>query len=370
MTASYAYYIKADYEQGAKLPVNIESKLSATVYDLNNNPVAGIPVTVKPQWATPQTIYSDTNGKVSFSVKPISSGNFTITFSSEFFATLVTYVNALPAVLVEARYDPVQYMDPIAGEDIILYLRARDSEKYTTITSPKWSINIITRIYPKPTIQYKIDAFRDEYRLAISISPRSSEAIGTYTIEVEGSSTGLLPVKYSYNVVLRTPAIFLHYTFETGEKITLAPHQSGTSIEVTRGCKYFDINFTDSRGRPLIVTFIYGTDMLTIIGQAGGIYTIKAGDISYEWYTGNDKSEGQGNRLRVYFVLTETFYHIYPYVQAGIGGYLATCKTELIVATVKTGFDIWAFITNPYIFVGGLILAVVILSRLLGGKKE
>jgi hypothetical protein len=111
--------------------------------------------------------------------------------------------------------------------------------------------------------------------------------------------------------------------------------------------------------------------MFKIVGQAGGIYTIRDNDFSYEWYTAGQKTEGSGNRLRIYFTLTETYYSITPEVQAGIGGYYTSCRTELIVATVRAGFNIFDFITNPYIMVPIVFIIILILLKLIfRGKKN
>lgn len=373
--SQYQYFISPDYQNFVRIPVNIESKLSVTVCSsTDGQPVAGIPVTIKPQWSASFVKYSDTNGKVEFTVNPSCSGNMTIIYSSSegWFATITTYVNALPAALVSAKYDDVQYMDPVGGEDIIMNLTVKDSETLSIVSNPKWDINVKTEgLTVNPTIIQSISVVSNVYVLKLSVSPRSISTIGTYYITVQASSGNLLPLPFTFKVLLREPAIMLHYKFATGEEISLAPHESGSGMEVKKDCSYFDIYFYDSKGRPLIVNFIYGTDMLTIVGQAGGSpYTIKAGDISYKWYTDDVESEGQGNKLRVFFTLTETYYHITPHVQAGIGGYLTTSEIELIVATVKTGFDIWTFITNPYFFIVFIILGLFIVTRITGRKKK
>jgi len=373
---AYNYYIVPDYDNGYAIPVNIETTLSITVYSsTTNNPVAGIPVTITPQWESPIVKYSDSNGKVNFIVKPTSKGNFTITYSSPegYFATVVTYISAKPAVLIDAEYNSVQYMDPIDENDIVIYMRAESSEDFSIITNPLWEVLEIRSegTTLTPSITYRIESETDKYKLIVAVTPRSSSTVGTYYITVQGSSSDLLPKPYTFKVVLRLPAIFLHYKFATGEEIILAPHESGTGIDVKRGCPYFDIYFYDSRGHPIIVSFTYNTDMFKIVGQAGGIYTLADYDFTYEWYIDDQKSEeGVGNRLRIYFTLIETYYSLIPYIQATIGGYPTTCQTELIVATVRKGFNIFDFITNVYIMIPLALLIVVIIFKLLGRVKK
>ncbi|MGP3705206.1 MAG: hypothetical protein ACKD6O_07960 [Candidatus Bathyarchaeota archaeon] len=371
VSAQYLYYITADFSDGLCLPVNVETKLSATIRKIDGTFTSSyVKVEIKVSWEySSKTFYSEPNtGKVYFSVKPPrSSQSEQITFSSPSgeFASLTVNVKCVPGVIVEGLHDKVQFIDPLTNKDIVLRLRAKETEADSVIFSPtKWEIVRINVPYNAPSstslIQFTpIQVETGVYEFPFNVN---NDFTGTYTITVKAYYMSYVSLESEFTVDLRTPVVATKYIFQTGETITVIPGiNAGIGIEVAYGCGYFDIEFTDARLNPITIR-VADID-IEIESPTGMIFSRRNGYVNVEQLT--------ANTIRVYFHLVESWYQIRLIGQAFVGTYpIPLTENGLKVATVTSGFDIWKFITTPYILVPVSIVIVLMLIRMIRKHEE
>jgi len=364
------YAIIPDFPENTKIPVNCDTQLSATI---SPPPGFSITVTVKLQWElTSRRVSSDpTTGKVVFTVKPPSSFGRTpqtITFSSDYFQTVTTRVVCVPGTLVEGKYDKNQHWDPIENKDIVINMTVKDSETGAVIKVPSaWDVKVVgVPLGSSPSdVQFLPPAEITSGTYQISLNSINNIA-GRYVIEVKASYWDYVPIPSRFEVNLSPPIVVITYRFQTGEKITIKPEDvsSGNNgIQVTKGCQYFDMEFRDYQGRPIRV---YLSTFDITITSSTATFTKSGGQV--------DVQQLSENVLRVNFPLTESWYIITPNPEytVYIGSYpVSITQNEVKVATIRTGFNIWDFITNPYIMVPAALILLLLFGRIFGfGRKE
>lgn len=364
------YTLIPDFPDYTKVPVNYETELSATI---TPNPSFSITVTVKLQWQTfSMQIPSDpSTGKVKFKIKPPSSFSRTpqtITFSaSGYFETVTSHIICVPGVFVEGMYETEQYLDPLEGKDIVINMTVKDSETNAVITVPSgWAVNVVG--VPSGTSPTNVQ-FLPPKEVASGVYQISlnslSDTVGRYDVEVKAFYSDYIPIPSLFTVYLNPPIIVITYKFETGETITIKPKDVSlgkNGIQVTKGCRYFDMEFKDFQGRPVR---IYLSTFDVTITSSTMTFTKKSGQVSCTLIA--------DNIIRVNFALVESWYIITPDPQytVYIGNYpVSIVQNEVKVATIQSGFNIWDFITNPYIMVPAFIIAVLLITRLFRKKQS
>jgi len=355
-----------DFPKDTKIPVNIETTLNATIKDSSGLPPStSIAVRIETRWES-KIVYSEPNtGKVRFTLKPPSSYNKepqTITFSSDagYFETVTTTVICVPAVIVQASYAPIQHYDPIEGKDIVLNLTAVDSEHYSTIITPSmWEVVKVET--PSGTTALFLPPYEvatGVYQLSIDVTPNTINSI--YKITVKAYYEDYIAYPSTFEVLLQAPIIVVKYVFATGESITITPENSGSGLEVKKGCQYFDMYFYDFQNRPVKVNALSNDFDIVITSSTAQFrknYGVTVEQIS-------------DNCIRVYFPLEESWYIITPTITAFIGAEPVTAtQNELKVATVRMGFNILDFILSIWFMIPLAILAILVIVKLARRKK-
>ena len=361
--ASSYYTLKPDFADYTRVPVNLATTLTATVKDEYGNPPQGsIAVSVKPQWTTSASYYTDPYGKITFTIKPLASGTWSITFSSAYFPTVNTYITAVPGVVVDAVYSEMQYIDPVEHKDIIINVTAKETETYSVIPNPSmWEIVNITA--PKgvsATYQPPVQLKTGLYQYCIDVYP-DSIALGPYTITFRVYYADYYSVPATISVKLNSPTLLVTYIFPTGQTITLTRDQSGTGIEVSLNCPYFDMVFTDIHGRPADADWQIGSKGLEIISSTT-TFTYSANEIVVEGL--------EMGHFRVHFKLVETWYIIKPYIHAFLGPTDVSCETEVKIATIRAGFKPEQWFVSPYFLIPATLVTLAILVKVFKRKKS
>jgi len=373
---AYDYYIQADFADYTPIPVNIESTLSATIKRTDGQPATGtqFAVEITFQWGGRNTFYSDPNtGKVTFKVKPTYSGVQTITFKSTegAFADYTAYVKCVPGIVVEVL-DPdkskVQFIDPLSRKDIAINVRAKETAAWSYVSVPsRWEVSVIppsgappdTSVYVPPVLPTNSTGI---YEVVGDIN---NDYLGRYTLTVKAYYSDYYVLPTSFTVDIRQPVVATKYSFQTGESLTIIPGvNTGQSIEIKPNCKYFDVEFTDARGNPLNVAF--SSIDVEIESPSGVKFSRTNGYVKVEQLA--------DNKIRAYFTLAESWYIIRLKSLTGgvaIGTYFVPLDQNYIkVATVSTGFRIWDFITNPWVFIPLGIIIFFLFIRLISRREK
>jgi hypothetical protein len=361
------YTLTPDFPDNTKVAVNYETTLTATI---SPSPGFSITVNVKLQWeTTSRQVSSDpTTGKVSFTVKPPSSFGRTpqtITFSSSFFATVTTHIVCVPGTYVEGKYDPKQHWDPIENKDMVINMTVKDSESGAVIMSPSgWDVKVIDA--PKGASDVQFLAPKEIVSGVYQISLNSiSNTAGKYVVEVKAFYSDYIPIPSRFTIYLNPPIVVITYKFQTGESITIKPEDvdaGNNGIEVLRGCSYFDMEFKDYQGRPIRV---YVSTFDIKITSSTMTFTKSRGQV--------DVVQLADNVLRVNFALIESWYIITPSPDytVYIGSYpVSITRNEVKVATIRSGFNPWDFISNPFVMVPVALIVLAILGKMLFRRRE
>jgi hypothetical protein len=365
------YYIQPDFPDGTSIPVNVESTLTATLKRYDGTTITqSITVYVQFQWESRPTPYSSevNTGKVYIKVTPPTTGSKSVTFSSDsgLFATVTSTVNCVPGITVEFEGTKAQFIDPISHKDILLKIRAKETAawSYVSVVTTKEVSNVK---YPSnaPSGTTLTPTFTPDpvesgvYELSCDIN---NDFLGTYTLTVKVTYMDYYPIPASFTVDVKSPVVSAKYSFQTGESITITPGiNSGQSIEIKPGCSYVDIEFTDARNNPLSVT----PKDIEIESPSGTIFSWTSGYVSVEQLS--------SNKVRAYFTFVESWYVIRLSGQVIISGYaspIPLTEDTVKVATVSTGFNIWDFITNPWIMLPLGLVFLYLIIKLTGKKKE
>jgi hypothetical protein len=369
---AYDYYITPDFPDGISIPVNVESTLTATLKRYDGTIITqSITVYVQFQWESRPTPYSSevNTGKVYIKVTPTTTGSKSVTFSSDagLFASVTSTVNCVPGITVEIEGTKAQFIDPISHKDILLKIRAKETAAWsyvTVVTTKEVSKVIYPSNAPSGTILTPTFTSIESgvYELDCDIN---NDFLGTYTLTVKVTYMDYYPIPANFTVDVKTPVVSAKYSFQTGESIIITPGvNTGQSVDVKPGCSYFDIEFSDARNNPINIAL---KDLdIEIETPSGTIFSRSSGYISAEQLT--------SNKIRAYFTLVESWYVIrLKHLSGGviIGSYVVPLTEDTVkVATVSTGFNIWDFITNPWVMIplGVIILALII--KVTGKKRE
>jgi len=366
---AYDYYITPDFPDGTSIPVNVESTLTATLKRYDGTTITqSITVYVQFQWESRPTPYSSevNTGKVYIKVTPTTTGSKSVTFSSDagLFAPVTSSVNCVPGITVEFEGTKTQFIDPISHKDILLKIRAKETAawSYVTVVTTKEVSNVK---YPStapsgttltPTF---IPIESGIYELDCDIN---NDFLGTYTLTVKVTYMDYYPIPASFTVDVKAPVVSAKYSFQTGESITITPGvNTGQSIDIKPGCSYFDIEFSDARNNPLSVI----PEDIEIESPSGQIFSWTSGYVSVEQLS--------SNKVRAHFTLVESWYVIRLSGQVIIPGYaspIPLTEDTVKVATVSIGFNIWDFITNPWVMIPLGVIILFLIIRVTGKKKE
>jgi len=351
------YYLKPDFDENTKIPVNIETKLTAHIYDSEGNPPSvAIPLYIQLEWSTNiiSTSSEGGTGLVEFTVKPPSSFNRepkAITFTSDYFDTVTVHVVCVPAIVIDVTYDKVQYIDPIENKDIVFNLTTKSSEDDSVIYNPLIHVEIdcgSTLV----TYTYKILQEYGVTSVTVDLSPDDSAAGKIYDISLSAEYKDYYPLTKTISVQVGKPILVATFKFQTGEIITLKPSDSGKGLGVKKGCEYVDVYYKDYRGHDIDV-FV---DEITIVSS-----TLRTTNVVYEKIA--------PNAVRIYYTLVESWYIITPKVHAYLSNFYTVCNTEVKVSTTKVGFDITNFIMSPLIILPLLVILFLLFVRVIKKRK-
>jgi hypothetical protein len=365
------YTLTPDFPDNTRVTVNYDTTLTATI---SPAPGFSITVSIKLQWeTTSRQVSSDpTTGKVSFTVKPPSSFSRTpqtVTFSSSYFATVTTHIVCVPGSYVEGTYDSKQHWDPIENKDMVINMTVKDSESGAVIMVPSaWDVKVISAPSGTSDVQFLAPSEIVSGVYQISLNSISNTA-GKYVVEVKASYSDYIPIPSDFTIYLNPPIVVITYKFQTGEAITIKPEDidaGNNGIQVSKGCSYFDMEFKDYQGRPIRV----------YVNSEYFDLTIATSTITFEKVKANGQATIEqlaDNLVRVHFSLVESWYVITPSSDYAvwIGNYYTSIgRNEVKVATIRSGFNPWDFILNPFFMVPVALIGLAILGKILFRKKE
>jgi hypothetical protein len=296
----------------------------------------------------------------------------TITFKSTegAFADYTAYVKCVPGIIVEILEpdkSKVQFIDPLSKKDIAINVRAKETAVWSYVSVPsRWEASVTppSGAPSSTSIAWTVSptSTTGVFELSCDIN---NDYLGRYTLTVKAYYSDYYVLPTSFTVDVRQPVVATKYSFQTGESLTIIPGvNTGQSVEIKPNCGYFDIEFTDARDNPLSVAF--SSIDIEIESPSGVKFSRTNGYVKVEQLA--------DNKIRAYFTLVESWYVIRLKSLAGgvaIGTYFVPLDQNYIkVATVSTGFNVWDFITNPWVFIPLGIIIFVLFIRLTSRREK
>lgn len=307
---------------------------------------SGKKVSFEPDWLLPKIYYTDAYGNIEINVTMPSPGPHQIKFvspdSPALFQTVSASFTVKKGITPVLSYSSVQYFDPeTTYNDILISATAQDTYSKSGISLPNW--DVITISTPVLT-NWKVDNLgAGTFLIRIDLT---SKVGGVFKYTIKPSYTDYISVPVDVTVLVGSKAILkVKYVFSDGTSGWFNEEQSAM---INKETTYLDIYIYNTKNTLLsasLTQFLIGvSDIPEIVPVSPGHFRV-----NYDFYP------------VTFTTLTISAKYVNPYYQE--------FNAQLKVSTVTLGFDIWKFITSPFILVPILLIVLYIGIKIFRRKK-
>jgi hypothetical protein len=340
--------VKGQYTLTTNVETIYPAKLPTLITATISPPEVGKKITIKPSWWDfPDTQYTGSDGSYTWNITMPVSGSYNIIFSSPsgLFPTVTEYFEVKPGIKPKLTYDTIQYFDPESIiDDIYIYAEAINTETDTPVNMPEWTPTILSS---PVTVNWYIEPLGGaKYLIKGGLSYDTG---GTFKFRIEATfpEQNLYPVPTEGTIFIGSqPIQRVKFLFGDGTEVWVG--ESTQTPEIELNTNSIDIYIENTKGKPLdavIVRFEIITDITE---------TLEPQKIEIGHY-------------RLYYTFSAAIYNIIITTRYGVYQEFTASQK---VSTIKIGFDIWKFITTPWILGAIAIFFVIAGLKFLSRRKK